>query len=77
MAQRSWSELSRCRRVATVVGATVQVALFLATQADLTRRSTAEVRGTKWAWRLAAFANFIGPIAYFAVGRRIPPWRLR
>lgn len=46
-----------------------QFALLVAAQADLFRRPADEVRGPKWAWRVVAFVNFIGPLAYFAFGR--------
>ena len=50
----------------------VQVALLVAAQADLARRSADEVAGSKAVWRLVTLLNFIGPIAYFARGRRKP-----
>lgn len=53
-----------------VILSAVQLGLLVAAQADLRRRSAEEVNGSKTLWRLATFVNFVGPIAYFARGRR-------
>jgi hypothetical protein len=39
---------------------------------DIHRRPTEELKGSKWVWSVAAFADFmgIGPIAYFAFGKK-------
>ncbi|WP_214401409.1 PLD nuclease N-terminal domain-containing protein [Pseudonocardia lacus] len=66
---RSWSELPPAGRAGVVVGATVQVGLLVAALADLRRRPAAQVNGPRWAWALASFVNFVGPLAYFAFGR--------
>ncbi len=58
------------QRFAMAVGGLVQVALLVAAQFDLLRRPAAGVRGSKWAWRAATLVNFVGPLAYFAFGRR-------
>jgi len=48
----------------------VQVALFAVAQMDLRRRQSDQLRGSKALWTAAAFVNFVGPLAYFALGRR-------
>jgi len=48
----------------------VQVGLLLAAQIDLTRRTDEQVNGPKAAWRAVTLINFVGPLAYFAFGRR-------
>ncbi len=58
------------QRIAMAVGGVVQLALLVAAQFDLVRRPAAAVRGSKWAWRAATLVNFVGPLAYFAFGRR-------
>lgn len=65
-----WSELSTSRKVGTVAVGLVQVTLTAAAYRDLARRPAEEVNGTKLAWGLAILVNWIGPIAYFAKGRR-------
>jgi hypothetical protein len=48
----------------------VQEALAAATLWDLRDRPRARIRGSKKLWVAAAFVNFVGPLAYFTVGRR-------
>ncbi len=49
----------------------VQLALMVAALVDLSRRSAEQVQGhNKWVWvAVIVLINFIGPIAYFVVGR--------
>jgi hypothetical protein len=48
----------------------VQVSLSVATLLDLRRRPSSQIRGSKRLWTAAAFVNFLGPLAYFSLGRR-------
>ena len=67
---KKWSELSgRSRKLITVTGV-IEVALLVATLADIKRRPADQIRGSKRLWTALAFVNIIGPIAYFAFGRR-------
>jgi len=72
MARRTqrWSELSPRRRRAIVVLGVAQVSLQVCALVDLRRRPAGEVRGSKRLWAAASFVNWIGPLAYFAAGRR-------
>ncbi len=46
----------------------LQLALIVAGLIDLARRE--RTKGPKWLWALVIiFVNFIGPIAYFTLGR--------
>ena len=65
-----WSELTRNQQRGILAGAAVQLVLQAATLWDLRQRSADELWGSKRWWTAAAFVNFIGPTAYFAVGRR-------
>ena len=67
--RKAWAELTRTQRQAILLAAAVQLVLQLATWWDLRRRSADELRGSKRWWTAAAFVNFLGPVAYFAVGR--------
>lgn len=49
---------------------TVQLSLQAAALIDLRRRAPEQVNGDRRAWALASFVNFLGPLAYFAFGRR-------
>jgi hypothetical protein len=68
--RRRWQELSPRARAVTVTGAVVQLGLLAAAQSDLWRRDRSRVNGPRWLWALTCFVNFIGPLAYFAFGRR-------
>lgn len=70
MAKRKWSDLSPAARILVVVAGVIQVALAVAAGVDLARRPAEEIRGPKPAWAAALLINTVGPIAYFAVGRR-------
>ena len=48
----------------------IQPLLAAAALLDLRRRPGDQVRGSKKLWAAAAFMNFVGPLAYFAFGRR-------
>lgn len=67
---RRWSDLSPAQQRAIIAAGVVQVALAAAAWTDLARRPAAGVRGPKAAWAAAIAVNFVGPVAYFAWGRR-------
>ncbi|MFE4463556.1 PLDc N-terminal domain-containing protein [Oerskovia sp. NPDC056781] len=68
--KKSWSEFSGRKKALMVVASIVQVSLTVAGYRDLARRSADEVEGPKLAWGVAMLANWVGPIAYFAKGRK-------
>jgi len=68
--KKSWKELSGRRRVFLLAVSLVQLSLTVAGYRDLARRSADEVEGPKLAWGVAMLANWVGPIAYFAKGRK-------
>lgn len=70
MANTKWKDLSPAQRRMIGAAAAVQIGLSAATLIDLRRRTPEQVRGPKRLWKLAAFVNFAGPIAYFTLGRR-------
>jgi hypothetical protein len=70
IANQRWGDLSSGQRAMVVLAGTVQVALLGAALSDLKRRSSAEVNGSRAAWTAVSFVNFIGPLAYFAFGRK-------
>ena len=69
---KKWSDLTTKQKAPFLLRGIVQFALLTAALADIYRRPAEEIRGSKWMWSAAAFANFmgIGPIAYFAFGRK-------
>jgi hypothetical protein len=68
--KKRWSDLSAPQRAAVVVAGAVQLSLLVAALNDLRRRPASEVKGSKPIWFAASFVNFVGPLAYFAFGRR-------
>jgi hypothetical protein len=68
--KKSWSELSGGKRASIVVASIVQIALTVAGYRDLAKRSADEVEGSKLAWGVAMLVNWVGPLAYFAKGRK-------
>ncbi|AWB93067.1 PLD nuclease N-terminal domain-containing protein [Aeromicrobium chenweiae] len=70
MAQKKWSDLTIGQRRALGVVGAVEVVLTAAAWRDLARRPAREVRGPKVVWALASFVQPVGPLLYFAKGRR-------
>jgi hypothetical protein len=68
--KKKWSDLSPRQRTAVVAGGVVQVSLCIAALTDIRRRPAKRIRGTKAQWVALSFLNFVGPIAYFAYGRK-------
>ena len=69
---KKWGDLTAREKAPFVVRGIVQCALLVAALADIHRRPAEQIRGSKWLWSAVAFANFmgLGPIAYFAFGRK-------
>lgn len=70
MKQKKWSDLTTAQRVGAVFLALVQVSLMAAALWDMWHRPVEEIKGDRRFWTAAAFVNFVGPIAYFLVGRK-------
>jgi hypothetical protein len=70
MTRKNWIDFSGSQKAGIVVLSTVQVGLLTAALWDLAHRSADEVRGDRRMWAGLAFINFIGPVAYFTVGRK-------
>jgi hypothetical protein len=67
---RHWRDLSPRQRTAFLVAASVQFALAATAWTDLAKRPPSLVNGRKAVWAVIIGLNFLGPIAYFARGRR-------
>lgn len=70
MAKKTWAELSRAQRRVVVAVGTVEAVMTLAVWRDLAKRPSSRIRGSKLSWALAALIQPVGPLAYFARGRR-------
>lgn len=70
MARKRWSDLTDAEKTAILIAASVQLSLAATAWIDLARRPRELVHGPKPLWAAAIAVNFVGPISYFAVGRR-------
>ena len=68
--KKKWSERSKRSRRLIVATGVVEVVLLVATLIDIKRRPAGQIKGSKRMWTALAFINIVGPIAYFAFGRR-------
>jgi predicted small integral membrane protein len=68
--KKQWKELSAMTRMRIVVMGIVQFVLLAAALWDIRRRPAEAINGSKKLWYALAFVNFVGPIAYFLVGRK-------
>lgn len=67
---KKWDDLSEGQQAGLAAAAAVQLSLFAAALIDLVPRRASKVRGPKLLWFFLSFINFVGPLAYFVVGRR-------
>ena len=70
MAKKKWSDLSQGKRKLIVVAGVAEGSLKAAMLFDLKRRPADQIRGSKRMWTALAFVNLVGPVSYFAIGRR-------
>ena len=69
--RKHWSDLTPAQQAGIIAAAAAQVALAGAAWWDLAHRPASQVRGPKAAWAAGIAVNWVGPIAYFTLGRRI------
>jgi hypothetical protein len=67
---KRWSDLTPQQRAGGIVSAVIQLVLAAAAWRDLAKRTADQVRGPKPLWAALILVNFIGPLSYFAFGRR-------
>ncbi|EJZ08509.1 PLD nuclease N-terminal domain-containing protein [Mycolicibacterium vaccae] len=70
MAKRKWSDLSPTQQKVTAIAGVLEVVATTAMLVDLARRPASTVRGSKALWRTLSVVQPVGPLAYFAFGRR-------
>jgi hypothetical protein len=68
--KKRWTDPSMPQRAAIMGAGAVQLALLGAALSDLAQRPSAGVNGSIRVWAAVSFVNFVGPLAYFAFGRR-------
>jgi hypothetical protein len=67
--RRRWSDLTDRRKTVILVLVSIQLSLAVTALVDLIRRPASQVRGSKVAWAAVIAVNFVGPAAYFRLGR--------
>jgi hypothetical protein len=70
--KKRWRDLSPAQRAITTLVTTIQLALLVAALTDIRRRPATGIKGGKRLWTALAFVDGVGPIAYFAFGRKRP-----
>jgi hypothetical protein len=65
-----WADLSDGQRRLLVAAAAAEASLKIAALIDIQRRPADQIRGPKALWRAAMAVNLLGPLSYFAIGRR-------
>jgi hypothetical protein len=68
--RRTWGSLRPAQRRWILLLVPVQLTLLAAALRDLLRRPATDLTGPKPVWVAVCFVNFVGPLAYFAFGRR-------
>jgi len=68
--KKTWADLTRSQKRAVVAAGAVEVALTMAAWRDLASRTDAQVRGSRALWAVGVLVQPVGPVAYFALGRR-------
>jgi hypothetical protein len=80
MQKKHWADLPLCKKIGIIIGGAVQFGLLVLGLWDLGHRKADEVRGDRRMWVGLMFFNWIGPLTYFAYGRKDSPlcaWRCK
>jgi hypothetical protein len=70
MSKMRWVDLTTRQKVGVAFLSTIQVGLLAVALWDLAHRRADEVRGDRRLWAGLVFINWVGPLAYFVVGRK-------
>ncbi|HEU5011799.1 MAG TPA: PLD nuclease N-terminal domain-containing protein [Roseiflexaceae bacterium] len=68
--QKRWRDLTSMQKRGITILGIIQVSLLGAALWDIRRRPAEQIRGSKWLWTMVAFINYVGPLAYFIIGRK-------
>jgi hypothetical protein len=69
-AAKKWGDLSDRQRALLLGAAAAELSLKIAALMDIKRRPAERIRGPKALWRAAMVVNLLGPLSYFAFGRK-------
>lgn len=70
MNKREWKDLTSNQKMLVCIFGVLEFGLLIAALWVFARRSPDEVRGPRKMWFGLVFINWIGPICYFAFGRK-------
>jgi len=70
MSKKQWSDMTSTQKTGTVVLVGAQVVMIAAALVNLRRQPEEQITGSKRLWAALSLVNFIGPIAYFLLGRK-------
>lgn len=68
--KKQWKDFSTATKVRIMLAGVVQITLLLTALWDIRHRSAEQIKGSKKLWYSVVFINYIGPIAYFVLGRK-------
>ena len=71
MARKKWSDLTSGQQTAILVVGCIQLSLAGRLARSAHAVAASEVAGSKAKWAAIIAINFVGPLAYFARGRRV------
>ena len=66
----SWKKLSSFQKNGIIILAVIELILLVAALTDIARRPAGKIKGRKLWWVLISFIEFLGPVAYFGIGRK-------
>lgn len=67
---KQWKDFSTGQKLSIVALGIVQFSLLITALVDIRRRPAEQINGSKRMWTALAFVNYVGPLAYFAFGRK-------
>jgi hypothetical protein len=67
---KRWEDLSSAQKRGIIILGTLQVLLAAVAFWDLSRRPADQIKGSKSLWIGLIMVNWVGPLAYFIVGRK-------
>lgn len=68
--KKKWSDLTPTQQRLVIAGGAMEAVLTTAALISLARRPKEAVRGPKALWAASLIVQPVGPLAYFALGRR-------
>jgi len=70
MAKKQWADMTTTQKTGTALLVGAQVIMLAAALLNISRRPEDHLNGSRRLWAVLSLVNFIGPIAYFLLGRK-------